>query len=534
MSEILEYREDFGEGSMRLYDGSQTEAFLCESDIVIYVGNRGVGKTHLILSKALPHISKPYFRSIYFRKQVKDSQTVGGIADKSKNIFGQFGRFNESLQLLTWKFDSGARIVFGNYSASESDFAEAIQGVEYHHALIDEVTQISEERFNAIYSNLRNTQGEKTQIFGTCNADPDSWIKNMIQWWIDPDTGYHIPERNGVERYFYQYGDDIRESIWGDTKAEVVELAKEYIDAHWTAEMAKYGTREDFVQSITVYEGKMSENKSLMKSGGVAYYGKLLTGSLEMKGRYAKACWNKVSTGSSMLSEADWIRSFQNAHMRTGEKFASLDVAGSGTSSDKIVLFIWDGFHVENVYASQGLKAKELNSWVSRHLSRHGVRDTNFVYDGVGVGHALSGYHDGAMAFMSQSAPSKHSKVKYDGKVLNVYKNARAEVAGDFVDKMLNSNDSGECGISFSESALNTTLFNKTLREHLLHERRALVWNEDREGVKQLLGRKDIAKMIGHSPDFLFALMYRMALDKKVSKMSDKKASKLISFLNFR
>ena len=40
----------------------------------------------------------------------------------------------------------------------------------------------------------------------------------------------------------------------------------------------KYGTKFDLIQSLTVYEGKMHENKHLMKSGGVEYYGKLLTG----------------------------------------------------------------------------------------------------------------------------------------------------------------------------------------------------------------------------------------------------------------
>ena len=63
--EILDWREEFD--GMRLNDGSQTEAFLCTSDIVIYVGNRGVGKTHLMLYRALPHIHKPYYRAIYFR-----------------------------------------------------------------------------------------------------------------------------------------------------------------------------------------------------------------------------------------------------------------------------------------------------------------------------------------------------------------------------------------------------------------------------------------------------------------------------------
>ena len=190
---------------------------------------------------------------------VGDADKPGGISDKSKEVFGQFGTHLESQSLRTWKFDSGARVVFGNYSASEREFEESVRGIESQQIMIDEITQITENRFNALFSNLRNTKGEKTQIFGTCNADPESWIARLINWWIDED-GFHIPERNGVERYFFQWGDDITESFWGDTKEEVYELAKEHINRVWDSEMDKYGSPLDVILSITVYEGKMSEN----------------------------------------------------------------------------------------------------------------------------------------------------------------------------------------------------------------------------------------------------------------------------------
>lgn len=528
---ILEYRDDFD--GMQLNEGSQTDAFLCESDIVIYVGNRGVGKTHLILSKALPHISKSYYRAVYFRKMVKDSQTVGGIADKSRSIFGQFGQFNESVQLLTWKFDSGARVVFGNYSAEEKAFAEAVQGIEYYQAMIDEVTQISEDRFNAIFSNLRNTKGEETQIFGTCNADPDSWIASFISWWIDPDTGYHIPERNGVERYFFQWGDDISESFWGSTREEVLEQAEGYIDQMWDEKMGEYGSKLDLIQSMTVFEGKMSENKHLMKSGGVKYYGKLLKGSNQMKARYAKACWKKVDLGDSLLTDNDMQRFFSNSHRRSGTKYGSLDVAGNGKNPDKVVLWIWDGFHVEEVYSIKGLDPKELLEWTKRHLSRHGVRNENFIYDGIGVGWIFDGFFKESVKFMSQSAPSEDSKVQFDGKKLNVYRNSKSEVVGKFLDIIKNHNDAGECGISINEEVLNKSFFGKSVREHLMEEKRVIMWRTDREGIKQVIDKKETKKILGHSPDFILSLIYRMALDRKFKPMSKAKSRSIANFLAY-
>lgn len=533
MNEVYAYKEEF-ENGVKLNEGSQVDSFLCESDIVIYVGNRGAGKTHLMLFKPLPYLSKPYFRAIYFRKMVKDSTTSGGIADKSKEIFGQFGRFNESLQLLTWKFDSGARIVFGNYSSAESEFAEAIQGIEYYKAFIDEVTQISENRFNSIYSNLRNTKGEKTQMFGSCNADPDSWIKHLIWWYIDPDTGYHIPERNGVEMYFYQWGDTILESFWGTTKEEVLEQSKMYIDVMWDKEMAKYGKKIDLIQSLTVFEGKISENIHLMKSGGVKYYGKLLTGSIEMKGRYAKACWKKVNLGDSLVSQNDIDRWFNNSEQKGSQKYASMDIAGGGKNADKVVMWIWEDMHILKVKSTQGLNAKELKDWTTRQLITNGIPYQNFVYDGIGVGFALDGYFEGSIAFMSQAKASSQSVIKFDGKEFNVYKNARSEVAGQFLDVLKDANNTGECGISISEEALNSTHFNKSLKDHIELETKCLRWREDRDGIKQLIEKDEMVKIIGHSPDFLFSMLYRMAFHRGFKPMTTDNSSKLANFIAFR
>ena len=528
---VLDFKEEFD--GMRLNEGSQVNAFLSTSDIVIYVGNRGVGKTHLMLYKALPHISKPHYRASYFRKMVKDSQSVGSIADKSRDIFGQFGRYLESVQNMLWKFDSGARIVFSNYSAGEKEFAEAIQGIEFYQAFIDEVTQISEDRFKAIQSNLRNTTGEKTQMFGTCNADPDSWIARLIARWLDPVTGMHIPELNGKEMFFFQWGNDITESHWGDTREEVYEQAKTHIDAAWTEDMTAYGSKLDLIMSISVYEGSMIENKHLMKSQGLEYYKKLLTMNTEMKGRYAKACWKRVDIGDSLISDADMDRFFDNSEQRTGVKYASLDVAGSGKNADKVVLWIWDGFHIVDVAIAEGKTPPELLDWTRRHLSRNGVKNENFIYDGVGVGWIFEGFFDKAVKFMSQASASEDSKVEFDRKKLNVYRNAKAEVVGKFLDRLKNNDGAGECGVSIDESVLNRLVFNKTIRQHLMEEKVSIRWRDDREGVKQVIDKKEVLKVLGHSPDFILSLIYRFAVDRAFVKMDAPKARKLANFLSF-
>lgn len=521
--------------SRALNAGSQANAFACRSDIVIYVGDRGVGKTHLILTKALPKISEPKYKVAYLRREIKDSQGVGGIADASKGMFAQFGIYLESIQSMTWKFTSGARAVFLNYSAPLKEFQEAIQGKEYTDAFIDEITHIDEPKFNAVFSNLRNTYGGDTQIFGTCNADPSSWIKGLISWWLDSESGFHIPERDGVTRYFFQFGDSILESVWGDTREEVYELAKSYIDAIWKPEMALYGgSKLDFALSLTVYEGKMYENEQLMKSGGTKYMAKLQKGSMEMKNRYAHACWKKIDAGSALITERDMERMFGNAMQKSGVKYASMDVCGEG--NDKAVLWIWDGLHITNVYMTKGLKAKELFEWTQRHLNREKIPECNFIYDAIGVGYSFSGYFNDAKKFISNAKVSDGGLVKsLDGKKIKMYADLKSETIGRFLETLNNHEDTGLCGISIDEELLNTMFFGQTLRQHLLNEIKSIRWAEDRDGVMKSISKKDVKKIIGHSADIILGLIYRFGLElekKKSEPMEQDQINELHNFFN--
>lgn len=520
--------------SRYLNDGSQTNAFLCKSKVVIFAGNRGNGKTHLILNKILPYIPIPEYRCAYMRKEVKDASGAGGIVDASKGIFSRFGTYLESAANMYWKFQSGARAIFMNYSAPLLEFQESIQGKEFAHVFVDEVTQIEENKFKTLLTNIRNTYGVKTQIIGTCNADSESWIAILIAWWIDPETGYHIPERDGKERFFFQHGNTISETIWGDTREEVYELAKDYIAPYWDKGMDKHNSPLDVIMSLSVFEGKMSENERLMRSGGGGgeYLGQLLMGSTEMKNRYARACWKKLDIGDSIVNEANMIRFFGTASQTDGTKYASMDVAGEG--KDKVTLWIWNGMHITNVYMSNGMDAKRLVEWTTRHLNQEKVADKNFIYDAIGVGYAFSGYFEDAKKFISNAAVSEDSKVDViDKKRMKIYANAKAELVGKFLEILNNSNDTGECGISIEPELLDRMFFGKTLRNHLLHERKAIRWRSDKDGVLQCIDKKETIKVIGHSADVMFGLIYRLGLSigqKKHVPMEKKKIKSIHKF----
>jgi len=69
-------------------------------------------------------------------------------------------------------------------------------------------------------SRNRSVCGVKPYIRAGCNPDADSWVATFIEWWIDQDTGYPIPERSGAIRWFIRENETL---YWADTKHELWE-----------------------------------------------------------------------------------------------------------------------------------------------------------------------------------------------------------------------------------------------------------------------------------------------------------------------
>ena len=490
-----------------LHKGSQTLAYLCKSDIIIYTGERGIGKSTMLLNKLLKFIDVPNYNALILRREYGDMEKAGGIVDASQRVYSQFGRYLSSSKM--WSFPNNGKIGFNNYSNPLNEFRENIQGKENVHVGVDEITHMPEGHFNEIFSNLRNTIGIKPQIIGTCNPDPNSWIKTLIARYIDVNTGFHLPPLNGREIYFFQYGNTIKESIWGLTRQEVYDNAKEYIDPYWDKSMAKYGSVLDMILSITVFDAKTSENETLMSSGGVAYKGRLLKGSLEMKHRYAVNCWSIVDSGEGLVSEKDMQSMFYNSEKRTGERFASMDVGGEG--QDKTVMFIWDGFHIENVYMTKSKKSNELEIWAKRILMQEKIDIRNFVYDAGGLGWGLSGRFEGSLEFISNT---KQTEIRdYENKLVKIYSNFKSQTIGAFLRYLKGIDNNGDCDISIDTKLLNKDFFGETLASHLTKESKAIRWSNQKDGVLSSISRDEVRKLIGHSADIIYALIYRFAFN---------------------
>lgn len=188
----------------------------CNADIAIYGGSAGSGKSWASLLDPVPYLFNPGFRGVIIRKSGTDLRNPGGLIDASMEVYSYLGG-QYSSQSMDWRFPSGARLSF-RHCEHENDVYNFL-GAELAYISFDELTLIKEKVFWFLMSRNRSTCGIKPQIRATCNPDADSFVAQLVDWWIAPD-GYAILERSGSIRHFVRVSGELH---WADTADELVE-----------------------------------------------------------------------------------------------------------------------------------------------------------------------------------------------------------------------------------------------------------------------------------------------------------------------
>jgi predicted phage terminase large subunit-like protein len=146
------------------------------------------------------------------------------------------------------------------------------------------------EQFWYLQSRNRSGCGVRPWTMGTCNPDPDSWVAALISWWIDQETGYPIPERGGVLRYFTRLSNEM---FWGDTRDEV------------RAALPPGTTIRDVdIQSLTFIPGKLEENV-ILERADPAYRGKLMAMTRVNRARLLDGNWKIRADAGSYFRRSD-------------------------------------------------------------------------------------------------------------------------------------------------------------------------------------------------------------------------------------
>lgn len=232
---------------LRPQEGPQEKFLSTNADIAIYGGAAGGGKTYALLLEPLRHMNVEGYSATIFRRNATQITIDGGLLDESMSIYGFLKNavFKSSPQ-PHWIFGGKAKVSFRHIDGDRD--LPKWQGSQICFIGFDELTLFDESQFFYMLSRNRSTCGVKPYVRATCNPDVDSWVRNFIDWWIDPESGYPIPERSGVLRYFCRIDGEIK---WADT-------AKELAD--------EFKISSDLCKSVTFIASSVYDNKILLEN----------------------------------------------------------------------------------------------------------------------------------------------------------------------------------------------------------------------------------------------------------------------------
>lgn len=234
--------------------GPQTAFMATPANVCIYGGAAGGGKSFGLLMSALRYKNVPGFGCTIFRRNFNQIFSEGGLWDESMKIYQGIRGAEPKVARGQWWFRNQnggivSKVTFAHIERDED--VHKWQGSQICEIGFDELTHFSQKTFFYMLSRNRSTCGVEPFIRATCNPDADSWVAKFIEWWIDPDTGYPIPERSGKLRWFIRRDEIL---YWANTKQEL-----------WKQFNLKTPEEKAEPRSVTFIMSKLEDNQELLK-----------------------------------------------------------------------------------------------------------------------------------------------------------------------------------------------------------------------------------------------------------------------------
>ena len=232
--------------------GPQTAFLSSPADIAIYGGSAGSGKSFAMALEPLRHAHVPGFSAVFFRRLSTQLTGSGSIWEECRALYPQRGGKSREHPSLEYRFRSGALVEL-RHLQYEKD-VESHHSKQYTLILFDELTQFTEYQFWYMLSRNRSTCGVRPYIRAGTNPDPESFVAKLIAWWIDQETGYPIPERSGVVRWFVRINEQL---VWGDSAAELVAKHPDSMPLSLTFVAAKLADNKILEEKDPTYRAKL-------------------------------------------------------------------------------------------------------------------------------------------------------------------------------------------------------------------------------------------------------------------------------------
>lgn len=504
MIDVEEYKKKGYENIISAQKGFQESFVRSNVDFVVGGAAMGVGKSYAALLMAAEPSLDPDFRMVYIRRNIQDLKVGGSGTDEALKIYGHCAtmKMSDSPRLT---FRNGSFIDFTHMSDQAPDkVLERIRGWQYSVIYIDEGTGFEWSTIKLIFSRNRGAGKWTGKIRITCNPMKNHWLRTWLDWYIDPITGYTIPERDGVIRYFYIKGDSIKDVVFGNKKEEVYKLCKYQIDEILN-KMNSTGdnyTYEDVIKSTTFYSGKLSDNKKLLENNP-GYIGSVAAMGEKQASANLSGNWNTDILDESEAPIPSHIarQVFMNDPQTNGDRWVTADLADKGT--DNFVALVWDGLHIIDMVIKEKSTPRENAKIIHGLAKQYDIADSHIVFDGNNAAY-MNDYIPEAVPFISYYPPvgmyarsAKSLKAEAFLRMAYIIKNNYLS----FDDKVANR--------IYNHQKLDN---NVTVEAEFIEECSVVRFVEENSGKKRLMSKKEMNQHLGkgRSMDLLDPIAIRM------------------------
>jgi predicted phage terminase large subunit-like protein len=280
---------------IRPQPGPQERALACSADILIFGGAAGGGKTWTLLLECTRNLTQKTFGAVIFRRTYPEIVNKGGLWDESRKLYPKLphvtarslGEDKWVFQKTGWSRHEDTTIDFSHLQYDKD--CEKFTGSQIPLICFDQLELFTEYQFWYMLSRNRSLCGVPPYIRATCNPVPaddavGGWLRKLIGWWIDNETGLPIQERDSVVRWFVR---DNEELVWG-TKDELA---------------ARFDPTLYPPKSLTFIAARLEDNQILMKEDP-GYLANLMAMPRVERERLHGGNWNVRPTAGKVFNRA--------------------------------------------------------------------------------------------------------------------------------------------------------------------------------------------------------------------------------------
>lgn len=381
--------------------GLQENVCASKCNLIFMCGQGTSGKSFAMFLKALDGIDKQDFKARLINVRALDSKKGSSMFTDGMKVCGGFAGCQVSsseVPTFSWpQWNSNLQLIHSNFNYANPDerkqFEDYAKKNQASLIMIDEATEMDHfGMFTFWFMRNRDDSGMIPQMILSFNPLHTHWTTEMLM-----DAGYLgddwflRKDMIGKIRYFYVKGDTPSGIVWGDTREEVVAIAKPKI----SDEDREAGLSElDMVKSFTVFTGTAADNRELVNATGGQSVANLHAVGGTQRRVVGEAYFGPIDNEEVGVSRQVIHSLWENPISDDESMFATMDISSGKAENDKCPMIIWRGSQMIELEQFSG-QPNELKDWIQLRLDKYHVPVSNFAFDATGHGYWVQAFTDG-------------------------------------------------------------------------------------------------------------------------------------------